>query len=79
MFKRQRHQHVSKILSAFNSDFLRNNRCYFGGGTRIMMELNEYRESLDIEMLCADNAGIVPSEWRSLKIHLGHYLWNHCL
>src|SRR5690606_11832332 len=28
----------------------------FGGGTRIALELNEYRESVDIDFLCADPA-----------------------
>jgi len=57
MFKRPRHQLVSKILAAFDAGFLRDNSCYFGGGTRIAMELDEYRESMDIDLLCADIAG----------------------
>lgn len=57
MYKRPRHQLVKRILAAFNAGFLSDNRCYFGGGTRIVMELNEYRESLDIDLLCADIAG----------------------
>lgn len=57
MFKRVRHQQVSRILSAFDPGFLGDNRCYFGGGTRIVMELGEYRESLDIDLLCADIDG----------------------
>ena len=57
MFKRLRHQIVDRVLSSFSSDFLRDNRCYFGGGTRIVMELDEYRESLDIDLLCADRDG----------------------
>jgi len=57
MFKRPRHQLVSRILNAIASDFLRVNQCYFGGGTRIVLELNEYRDSLDIDLLCADKVG----------------------
>lgn len=57
MFKRPRHQLVNGILNALDTNFLRENRCYFGGGTRIVMELDEYRDSLDIDMLCADNVG----------------------
>jgi hypothetical protein len=57
MFKRPHHQLVQQVLSALNADFLRENKCYFGGGTRIVMELDEYRESLDIDLLCADSGG----------------------
>ena len=57
MFKRPRHQLVNRILNALDCGFLRENRCYFGGGTRIVMELDEYRDSLDIDMLCADIVG----------------------
>lgn len=56
-FKNSFHQQVETILSAFNNDFLRNAQCYFGGGTRIVMELGEYRESRDINFLCASQAG----------------------
>ena len=31
--------------------------CYFGGGTRIVMELDEFRESVDIDFLCSDRTG----------------------
>ncbi len=57
MFKRPHHVLVNRVLCALNADFLRENKCYFGGGTRIVMELNEYRESLDIDLLCADIQG----------------------
>jgi Nucleotidyl transferase AbiEii toxin, Type IV TA system len=70
MFKRPRHQLVSCVLSALSPDFLRDNRCYFGGGTRIVMELNEYRESLDIDLLCADLVG-----YRNIRSQIsGHSL-----
>lgn len=57
MFKRPHHQLVNQVLIALNADFLRENKCYFGGGTRIVMELDEYRESLDIDLLCANIQG----------------------
>ena len=31
--------------------------CFFGGGPRIVLELNEYRESLDLDFLCAKRKG----------------------
>jgi hypothetical protein len=57
MFKRLHHRLVNQILMALNAEFLCESKCYFGGGTRIVMELGEYRESLDIDLLCADIQG----------------------
>ena len=56
-FTRPRHQFVMRILSLLSPAFLEDARCYFGGGTRIVMALGEYRESADIDLLCADRAG----------------------
>lgn len=36
----------------FNRQFLTENNIIFGGGTRIALEINEYRESIDIDFLC---------------------------
>jgi hypothetical protein len=68
MFKRPRHKLVSRVLSAFAPSFLSDSRCYFGGGTRIVMELDEYRESLDIDLLCADIAG-----YRSIRSQISEH------
>lgn len=40
-----------------NVAFLRDAKCYFGGGTAIALLLGEYRESVDIDFLCADQEG----------------------
>ncbi|MEZ5534816.1 MAG: nucleotidyl transferase AbiEii/AbiGii toxin family protein [Thiolinea sp.] len=32
---------------------------YFGGGTRICLELDEYRESVDIDFLCPDRKAYI--------------------
>lgn len=56
-FKRNRHRLVWQILEALNAPFLHRAGCYFGGGTRIVLELDEYRESLDIDFMCADQDG----------------------
>ena len=42
---------------SLNATFLAENFRYYGGGTRIAMELDEYRESPDIDLLCADHNG----------------------
>ena len=56
-FKRPRHLRVWKALKSFDAGFLTNTCCYFGGGTRIVLELGEYRESADVDFLCADGPG----------------------
>jgi hypothetical protein len=56
-FVRPHHHLIFKVLSELNTDFLNSCQCYFGGGTRIVLELNEYRESVDVDLLCADVAG----------------------
>lgn len=57
MFKRLHHQRVATVLHAFNRDLLQEAECYFGGGTAIVLSLDEYRESVDIDFLCASNDG----------------------
>lgn len=57
MYTRDRHNSVDKVLAALNSNFLSHSRCFFGGGTRVVLELKEYRESADIDFLCSDRAG----------------------
>jgi Nucleotidyl transferase AbiEii toxin, Type IV TA system len=57
MFRREHHQKVVAVLGALRSDVLARCRFWFGGGTRIVLELDEYRESRDIDFLCSDAAG----------------------
>jgi len=57
MFRREQHHRVLKLLAAFDADLLTRCRFLFGGGTRIVLELDEYRESLDIDFLCSDADG----------------------
>ena len=56
-YRRPRHRTVARVLQALDARFLEQTRCYFGGGTRIALELGEYRESEDIDFLCSDLAG----------------------
>jgi len=48
---------VAAVLSRLDGTFLHQAGCYFGGGTRIVLELVEYRESRDIDFLCASREG----------------------
>ncbi len=56
-FKRPGHRQVADVLAKLDRSFLARTRCYFGGGTRIVLELGEYRESRDIDFLCSDREG----------------------
>ena len=56
-FRSPAHKHVVEVLSRLDRAFLADAQCYFGGGTRIVLELGEYRESKDIDFLCSSQAG----------------------
>ena len=56
-FKRPVHRQVLAILSRLDRNFLARTQCYFGGGTRIVLELGEYRESKDMDFLCSNQNG----------------------
>lgn len=57
MFEREGHRVVLTVLQALRADVLRTCRFLFGGGTRIVLDVNEYRESKDIDFLCSDPRG----------------------
>jgi hypothetical protein len=56
-FTRASHARVLETLRKLNRAFLAEAGCYFGGGTRIVLELGEYRESRDIDFLCSSRDG----------------------
>jgi len=57
LFKRAHHQRVARILDALNVPLLTEAGCYFGGGTAIVLLLDEYRESVDVDLLCTSHEG----------------------
>lgn len=57
MYTRPRHHAVDRVLAALDGEFLAQAQCFFGGGTRVVLELKEYRESAGIDFLCSDRAG----------------------
>jgi hypothetical protein len=57
IFEREAHRVVLVVLEALRADVLRACRFLFGGGTRIVLDLGEYRESKDIDFLCSDPQG----------------------
>jgi hypothetical protein len=56
-FRRPHHRVIGTLLQAMNSSLLEATHCYFGGGTCIALLLDEYRESRDVDFLCADAHG----------------------
>jgi hypothetical protein len=56
-FKRPKHNLIAEALRSMNADLLVGSKCYFGGGTAIVLHNGEYRLSLDVDFLCADIEG----------------------
>ena len=50
--ERPHHRAIWRILQALDSQFLQDNNILFGGGTRIALDLGEYRESVDLDLFC---------------------------
>jgi len=49
--RRPLHRRIAALLARMDGAFLAGARCYFGGGTQIVMANGEYRESRDIDFL----------------------------
>lgn len=56
-FTRPRHRLVARVLARLDAGFLASAQSYFGGGTRISMALGEFRDSAEIDILCASRDG----------------------
>jgi Nucleotidyl transferase AbiEii toxin, Type IV TA system len=57
MFERPHHQRIEQALLALDSGLLLKHRCLFGGGTAIALARGEYRESVDIDLVCSSVEG----------------------
>lgn len=67
--KRAEHRVILEALRLMDASFLATNQCWFGGGTSIVLKLGEYRQSLDVDFLCADPDGY--RELRSAAVERG--------
>ncbi|MES1240526.1 MAG: nucleotidyl transferase AbiEii/AbiGii toxin family protein [Acidobacteriota bacterium] len=67
MFERPQHEVVLAVLDAFRADVLAASRFLFGGGTRIVLDLAEYRVSQDIDFLCSDPGGYGDLRFEATK------------
>lgn len=65
-FERESHRRIQRVLAALDAGALARFSCWFGGGTRIAMDLGEYRESRDIAFLCSD-----ASAYADLRVAVG--------
>jgi len=63
-FKKPEHRIIAEALGLMDHHLLTANKCWFGGGTAIVMKFGEYRRSLDVDFLCADADG-----YRELRTH----------
>ncbi|MFI0847691.1 nucleotidyl transferase AbiEii/AbiGii toxin family protein [Mesorhizobium sp. IMUNJ 23232] len=56
-FIRPEHKIIADMLRRMNRQVLTETRCWFGGGTAVVLLYGEYRRSLDVDFLCADVDG----------------------
>lgn len=68
-FKLLDHQIIGEALAMMDSQHLAAAKCWFGGGTAIVLKLGEYRLSRDVDFLCADADGY--RELRSAAVERG--------
>jgi hypothetical protein len=73
-YYRPHHKTIKKILEHFNIDYLTENNILFGGGTRIALELDEYRKSVDIDFLCMNTPSYKAVRTQACNVSLGNIL-----
>jgi len=56
-YSRAGHRLVAQVFERLNAGLLARADCFFGGGTRLALTFDEYRESRDIDFLCAEPSG----------------------
>ncbi len=57
IYRLPEHARIARLLSKARTGFLLESRCWFGGGTAIVMANGEYRVSLDVDFLCSSQDG----------------------
>lgn len=56
-YQRPQHATIVRMLHAMDAELLAATRCFFGGGTAVVLQHGEYRLSRDVDFLCADTQG----------------------
>ncbi|WP_348731932.1 nucleotidyl transferase AbiEii/AbiGii toxin family protein [Rheinheimera texasensis] len=54
VYRLSQHQAIHSVLECFDATFFIQNRIMFGGGTRIALQFDEFRESIDVDLFCPD-------------------------
>ncbi|WP_226034351.1 nucleotidyl transferase AbiEii/AbiGii toxin family protein [Aquitalea palustris] len=57
MYKHEHHKRIAGLLDRLDAGFLNDAGCFFGGGTAIVLLLDEYRESVDIDFIVSSREG----------------------
>jgi hypothetical protein len=57
MLKKDHHKRILTLLNKMDAAVLLKNHCYFGGGTAIALQLNEFRLSVDVDLICDSAEG----------------------
>jgi hypothetical protein len=65
MFRREPHRGILALLAAFDAGLLARCRFVFGGGTRIVLQLDEYRQAGNVTFLCSDAEGYAELRFRA--------------
>ena len=71
---RPEHHAVIAALHAIDVDLLASCRCWFGGGTAIVLDIGEYRLSKDINFLCTDADGYRRPDFAGVRAGDGRVL-----
>lgn len=56
-YRRAAHRRVAGLMRRLDPGFMLAAQCFFGGGTQLAMQFQEYRESADIDLLCSSREG----------------------
>lgn len=56
-YRRAAHRRVASLMQRLDPGFMLTAQCFFGGGTQLVMQFQEYRESADIDLLCSSREG----------------------
>lgn len=57
MFERDHHQRIAAILRSLDETVLLKNHCFLSGGTAITLACGEYREAVNIDLICSSIDG----------------------
>ena len=71
---RPRHRRMWRVLESLDPALLVQTRSFFGGGTRIALDLAEFRVSEDIDFLCPDDDGYLALRKSVTQASLGPLL-----